>query len=238
MNTGNTLPLPDNVISVCLFGSMARKDNDPLSDADILVVVKDRSGKVPEEHINNFAKPLVGCAPTISWYGQERLQSMFRSGHLFAWHLHQESRALWGGQDITDLFGQPTAYLDAEIDIASFYTVMSGIPYALEKCPENAVYELGLLYVCVRNIAMSASWHLCKQPDFTRYSPFNILIQPPNVSRVDYELTMSCRMASQRGLAPPEGATTNHALRLHQCFQSWAKNVMREVKANVRETCS
>ncbi len=191
-----------NILSIRIFGSVARGDDDELSDIDVLVVVRDRSGKVPESIVNDYVRDRIGGrnAITISWYGRERLRSMFKSGHLFAWHLVQESWALAGPADVGEVFGRPTPYQDAAVDISSFRTVMEGIPVAIRRCPRNAVYEMGLLYVCVRNIAMSASWHLCDEPDFGRYSPFNLGVRQLGVPRADYELAMACRMASQRGL--------------------------------------
>ena len=230
--------LPKNVIGVCIFGSMAREDDDDLSDADILVVVKNRSGKVPEQVVSDYVRPWVGRAPTISWYGRERLQAMFNSGHLFAWHLYRESRPLWGPANIEELFGRPAPYQDALLDISSFQTVMEGIPAAVRRCPRNAIYEMGLLYVCVRNIAMSASWHLCDEPDFTRYSPFNLDSRQFCVSRADYELTMSCRMASQRGLRPCDVVTSNKALELQEIFVLWSHGIGEDVEADVRQQSS
>src|SRR5688572_12405205 len=49
-----TTVLSKNVVSVRLFGSVARGDHDKLSDADILVVVEDRSGKVPEQKVKDY----------------------------------------------------------------------------------------------------------------------------------------------------------------------------------------
>lgn len=230
--------LPENVISIRIFGSMARGDHDDLSDADILVVVKDRSGKVPEQVVSDHVRPWVGRAPTISWYGRNRLQDMFKSGHLFAWHLYRESRSVWGPTNIQDLFGRPAPYEDASLDILSFQTVMGGIPTALRRCPRNAVYEMGLLYVCVRNIAMSASWHLCDEPDFTRYSPFHLGSREFCASQADYELAMSCRMASQRGLRMFDAVAWDRVLEMQEALILWSQGIERDVEADVRQQSS
>jgi len=227
--------LPSNVICVCLFGSMARKDHDKLSDADILVVVKDRTGKVPQEIIYKYVCSRIGRIPTVSWYGNQRLQTMFNDGHLFAWHLHRESKLLWGDADINEIFGEPAPYQDALVDISSFQTVLDGVPFALRRCPGNAIYEMGLLYVCIRNIAMSASWHLCDAPDFTRHSPFNLKTRPFSISRVEYELTMSCRMASQRGTSPNTPVTARIAIELHDKLISWTQDIVKDVETHVRQ---
>lgn len=221
-----------------VFGSLARKDNDDLSDSDILVVVKDRSGKIPEQLVNDYVQPWVRSIPTISWYGFERLQTMFKNGHLFAWHLYRESQPLWGQYSIQELFGRPEQYRDALLDISSFQEVVEGVPDALRHCPRNAIYEMGLLYVCVRNIAMSASWHLCDKPDFTRYSPYNLKSRTICTSRTDYELAMSCRMASQRGSKPFNTVTWNKTLELQKDFLIWSQGIKEDVEENVRQQSS
>ncbi len=226
--------LPRNVISVCVFGSMARGDYDGSSDADILVVVEDRSGKVCEDLVADYVRPWVAQLPTISWYGRHRLQSMFRNGHLFAWHLYLESKVLWGPSAIVDVFGRPAPYKDALLDMSSFHEVIEGVPHALRHCMNNAIYEMGLLYVCVRNIAMSASWHFCGEPDFTRYSPFNPKLRELCATRRSYELAMSCRMASQRGLRIANPVDTDTVLELQNTAVSWSQGIKEDVEENVR----
>src|SRR3546814_3815320 len=109
---------------------------------------------------------------------------MFAEGHLFAWHLFHQSKSLWGEESIADLFGRPQPYRDAKADILSFHSVLDSIPAAMHRCAGNSVYEFGLLYVCVRNIAMSASWHLCPQPDFTRSEEHTSELQ--SLMRISY----------------------------------------------------
>jgi Nucleotidyltransferase domain len=227
--------IPDNVVGIRVFGSVARGDHDELSDADVLVIVKDRSGKVPERVVRDYVRPWVGEAPTISWYGRERLQNMFSSGHLFAWHLSDESYAVWGPADIQELFGRPAPYRDALLDVSSFHAIMAGIPAALRNCPGNAVYEMGLLYVCIRNIAMSASWHLCDKPDFTRYSPFNLESREFCASRAGYELAMACRMSSQRGLRMFDLVEWERVLVLQEGLILWSQGIQGDVEAHANQ---
>lgn len=224
--------LPQNVVSVRLFGSMARGDNDQLSDADVLVVVEDRSGKVPEEAIRDFVMPWVGQLPTISWYGRTRLAEMFNNGHLFSWHLAYESRPLWGPNQIEEIFGTPNQYCDAIIDIGSFRSIIESIPKALKQCPNNSIYEMGLLYVCIRNIAMSASWHLCDRPDFTRYSPYRLGAQSLRASKTMYEAAMCCRIASQRGAMPSDKVAYEDVAKLQSIAANWCQAVSDEVEAD------
>jgi hypothetical protein len=99
---------------------------------------------------------------------------MFKNGDLFAWHLALEAMPLFETFPILDMLGEPAPYTETVADIASFHAVLNGIPRQLGANEFNAVYETGLIYVCVRNIAMAASWLLCPHPDFSRYSPFHL----------------------------------------------------------------
>jgi hypothetical protein len=220
-----------------LFGSLARGDADALSDVDILAVVRNKTGKVPQsavlEHLSahNFPR-----APTISWYGFDRLKAMYAAGDLFAWHLYLEGKQLHGDRGLLDELGQPATYARATEDIVGFGATFSGVPMQLRKSPHNAIYELGIMYVCVRNVAMSASWHLCDAPDFSRLSPFQLGgdVPPCPLSRAEYERSMSCRMASQRGLKLPGNVDVSLAMAYHESVAPWLVQVRMAVERNTR----
>jgi predicted nucleotidyltransferase len=193
------------LLGVYVFGSVARGDRDTRSDLDLLAVVADGHGKVDEQEVSaHVPSELGGLEPSISWYGRRRLGTMFKNGELFGWHLHQEAVPLFEKDPVIRGLGVPSPYRDAAADVASFEKVLSGIPNQLDASPENAVYELGLVYVCLRNICMAASAKLCDQPDFSRYSPFRLFgFSAVPITHGEYDLAMTCRMAGQRGILPP-----------------------------------
>src|SRR5216683_206867 len=198
------------VIGAYIFGSVGRGEQDSLSDLDVLAVVKTGAGRIPESLvISHIPKEFKSLKPSISWYGSDRLQEMFRNGELFAWHLHREAIPLFDPDRFLSQLGKPSAYQEFVADVASFHKVLTGIPSQIAANEYNAVYEAGLVYVCLRNIAMSASWILCDAPDFSRYSPFKLSeIAACPISIEEFELTMACRMASQRGQEPPSCITS------------------------------
>ena len=127
---------------------------------------------------------------------------MFKQGDLFAWHLFLESKSLGPYGDLQSIFDKPAEYTTAAADIIELNDILTGVESELAKARKNSVFEMGVLYVCARNIAMSASSKLCPVPDFGRYSPFKLPIPFP-LTTDRYEMAMSCRMASQRGQPPP-----------------------------------
>ena len=192
------------LLGVYIFGSVARNEHDERSDLDLLAVVADGEGKVPVDRV-------LSCVPgnlqemeaSISWYGRKRLRTMFRNGELFAWHLHHEAIPLYEIDQVLANLGIPTIYNGARDDVVSFQNILEIIPTQLATSPDNAIYELGLIYVCLRNICMSASAMLCARPDFSRYSPFALHgLTPAPLTREEYEIAMACRMAGQRGITP------------------------------------
>src|SRR3546814_20282552 len=121
-------PLPSNVVSIRLFGSMARGDYDDLSDVDVLVVKEDRSGKVPEEAVRAHLSPTICHPPPISWYGRKRLSTMFADGRLFAWHLFHQSKSLWGEEIIAELFVRTQLYRAVKANIIYCHPFLEPIP--------------------------------------------------------------------------------------------------------------
>jgi hypothetical protein len=211
------------LLGVYVFGSVARGDRDPRSDLDLLAVVADGMGKVEEREVYaHVPAEFAGLEPSISWYGCHRLATMYENGELFGWHLHRESIALFEAEPVIKQLGVPSQYCDAAADVASFEIVLSGIPGQLEASPENAIYELGLIYVCLRNICMAASAMLCDQPDFSRYSPFRLIDFPAvPMSYTEYDLAMSCRMAGQRGICPPSAVSRSLVAEIHSRLRPW-----------------
>ncbi|ANM14026.1 MULTISPECIES: nucleotidyltransferase domain-containing protein [unclassified Rhizobium] len=215
--TGGTL------LASYVFGSVGRGQADHLSDLDILAVVENAKGKVPENVVlATVPATLRRMKSSISWYGENRLREMFANGELFAWHLHRETRPLFDTQGFLAKLGTPSPYRDTERDVASFIKVMREIPAQIALNQGNAIYEAGLIYVCLRNIAMSASWDLCDAPDFSRYSIFNLGGVPRcPLSQVEFEQAMFCRMAGQRGAPPPDGVDAAFVIDVHSRVWPW-----------------
>lgn len=211
------------LIAAYVFGSVARDDHDNRSDLDVLAIVQDGAGKVPEELVLSYVPDdLKGLEPSVSWYGQNRMSEMFDNGELFAWHLFQEAQPVFETCPFIKDLGAPNPYRGAREDVESFEKILMGIPDNLSAASSNAIYEMGLIYVCLRNICMSASATLCERPDFSRYSPFALAgFSPAPISRDEYDDAMACRMAGQRGVAPPTNIDAARVYDMYERLAPW-----------------
>ena len=98
---------------------------------------------------------------------------------------------------------------------------------------ETLSMSSGLIYVCLRNLAMAASWILCDVPDFSRYSPFNLeTFEPCPISISEFECAMHCRMAGQRGEDPPPEADGPFVLALVERLEPWIDKLYLKLERN------
>lgn len=221
------------VVSLRLFGSMARTDADANSDLDILAVLNSPSDGSNLEFLKREVEALFNRSASFSLYSRNRLTEMFCQGHLFAWHLYLESLPITTEEfsDWIEGLGRPACYTAAREDIASLVEILKSIGPSVKLCPRNAVYEGGVMYVCLRNIALSASWHSPRGLDFSRRSPFVLddatgLCFP--ISSDDYAVLTACRMAGQRGVVCQD-IEPKRLLSLWGKALEWSNDVMNFV---------
>ena len=220
-----------SVVGAFVFGSYGRGDYDEKSDLDLLVIVRDGSGTTSEERLIEIFHPRLPKRPSISFYGERKLQALFEEGNLFAWHLFLESKNLPGFEFSRQIFDEPNPYITAREDIFGLIRILDGVPKKNKDIPENAVFEMGMLYVCARNIAMSASGYLSDSLKFGRYAPFEMSGLPFPLSKELYEMTMHCRMASTRGEDPPR-ANSRLVNEISSDLNDWARSVLNQVSSS------
>lgn len=222
------------LLGIYVFGSIARAQGDAQSDLDLLAVVADGCGKVNESDVvSHIPQEMRTFDPSISWYGMNRISEMFRNGDLFAWHLHHEALPLYDPERILAGLGEPASYSTDVEDVTFFETLLCSIPSNLQASPANAVYELGLVYVCLRNIGMAASGKIAGKHNFSRYSPYELpTLAPPPMTRSEYDVAMACRMAGQRGIIPPGALSPVNIVSLCASLRPWIAQVRRRLETD------
>jgi predicted nucleotidyltransferase len=173
-----------------IFGSICRGEISPTSDVDVLVVpfVDDRS-----------------CFPS-NWsiYTPELLREYYSQGRLFAWHLHLEARNIFTSNDrpYLSVLGEPAPYSTMRRDINDLEELLQESVNELRNGTKSEVYELGIAYTAIRDIAMSASWAMLGVPCFSSDAPYR-LPNPPPLQIGTYRQAMLARHSSTRGAEIP-----------------------------------
>jgi len=169
-----------------IFGSAARGEVSPTSDIDVLVIpLGDGRPEYPD---------------AWSVYSPAIIQSYFQSGRLFAWHLHLEAKCIHSANPTPFLssLGTPAPYSSAGEDIDDLEGLLRDSLGEIRSQTTNLIYELGITYTAIRDIAMAASWALLERPCFSRNAPF-LLPCPCPISREAYRGAMLARHSSTRG---------------------------------------
>lgn len=169
-----------------IFGSVTRGEVSPTSDIDVLVIPL---GDEPSEYPNAW-----------SIYSPAIIDSYFESGRLFAWHLHLEAKCVHSANPTPYLasLGAPAPYSSASKDIDELEGMLRDSLHEIQNQTTNVIYELGIAYTAIRDIAMAASWALLERPCFSRNAPF-LLPMPCPISREAYRGAMLARHSSTRG---------------------------------------
>lgn len=171
---------------IYVFGSICRGEVSPTSDVDILVLpfTNDRS---------NYP---------ISWsiYAPDLLREYFSQGRLFAWHLHFEAKCIFSPYErpFLSLLGSPAPYSTMSKDIRELEQLLQEAISELKNGTNSVVYELGIAYTAIRDIAMSASWALLGAPCFSSDAPYR-LPNPCPLEFSTYNLAKLARHSSTRG---------------------------------------
>lgn len=169
-----------------IFGSVVRGEVSRTSDVDVLVIPMDNE---PSEYPN-----------TWSVYSPALIESYFVSGRLFAWHLHLEAKCIYSANSTPYLcsLGAPAPYSSAGKDIDELEGLLLDCLREIQNQTINVIYELGVAYTAIRDIAMAASWALLERPCFSRDAPF-LLPKPCPLSPHAYRGAMLARHSSTRG---------------------------------------
>jgi hypothetical protein len=198
---------------IFIFGSLVRGEVSRTSDSDVLVI--------PVGGAHRDAYP-------AGWsvYQRGTIKSYFDEGRLFAWHLHLESRCVFsaGSENWLQIIGAPASYRAAKEDVLSLTELLADSLDALRNGSNSEIYELGICYTALRDIAMSASWQLMGRPSFSRDAPFMLPISVP-LSKDAYAQAMGARHYSTRGGATPKAVGETVKAMLEAPLIDWARTI-------------
>lgn len=169
-----------------IFGSAVRGEVSSSSDIDVLVIPLGSSrGEYPSDW---------------SVYSPEIIQSYFHAGRLFAWHLHLEAKCIHSAGPVPYLstLGSPAPYSSVGKDIDDLEGMLRESLLQIQHQTNSLIYELGIAYTAIRDIAMASSWVLMERPCFSRNAPY-LLPRPCPLPSEIYKGAMLARHSSTRG---------------------------------------
>jgi hypothetical protein len=198
---------------IFIFGSLVRGEVSSTSDSDVLVIPVDAA--LRDAYPANW-----------SVYQRGTIRSYFDEGRLFAWHLHLEARCVFsaGPKNWLQVVGTPAPYQGAKDDVLSLTELLSDSLEALRHGTNSEIYELGICYTALRDIAMSASWRQMGKPSFSRDAPYMLPVPVP-VSRDAYVRAMGARHYSTRGGPLPQAVEETVREMLEAPLVDWGRTI-------------
>jgi hypothetical protein len=165
-----------------------------------------------------------------TYYTEQSLRKLHEEGRLFSWHLYLESQCIYTPRTKPLLaeLGEPSVYIDAVKDIEELGELLNESIDQLTKGSQNEIYEIGIIHTCIRDIAMSASWHLLESPCFSVNAPYCIPFQAPLPKEV-YQSTISARHASTRGTDLDIDVSGTIRLLIDSHLPAWASKIKEYV---------
>lgn len=199
---------------IYLFGSLTRGDITPTSDVDVLLIPEGR------DTADNYP-------PNWSKYSRDTIADYFKNGRLFAWHLYLEAKCIFSELENPWLFsiGAPSQYLSARDDIIQLRELLLNSLSEIRHGSPNLVYEYGLVYTALRDIAMSASLRLSGAHDFSRMAPYSLSLKCP-LDLAIYQLSIEARHSSTRGTTMPGISDEDSFLLLATPLDAWIESIL------------
>jgi hypothetical protein len=173
---------------IYVFGSLVRGEVGSTSDVDVLVVPVG-------------LKPCADYPRAWSTYSRQSLQTYHSAGRLFAWHLWLEAKCVFTPLSRAWLhsLGPPAPYASWEDDIDELAALLAQSIEQLRAGTSSPIFEAGVVYTALRDIAMSASFSLLASPSFSARAPYLLPIECPVPERT-YRQAMLARHSSTRGV--------------------------------------
>lgn len=161
----------EKAISIYIYGSVARNDNDADSDCDILVCIDDCSIKEYHQLKSAVQELQEVYKYEFSFYQFSTLQAMSQKGSYFLWHVKTEGILLYQrDSSIEALLNNLNPYTGTLNDLLEYTEILNDIKTSLEEDNLTFEYDLSVLATLARNICI-ASCYLIGQIDFGRTTP-------------------------------------------------------------------
>lgn len=174
--------------SIAKFGSTVRKDNDHLSDSDLLIVI-DNDKNFDYNLLSDF---LTGKNYNIAYYNYDKLKYLSKKGSLFIQHLKQESEIIIDNSELLkNILNEykPKSSYQTELDSALNYFKSISI---LPNTNQVNLWYCDYLYVLLRNYLVFYTANN-KEYIFSFRKLLSKIIQENNLSQATYKVLEQLR---------------------------------------------
>ncbi|AIU83887.1 nucleotidyltransferase domain-containing protein [Bacillus velezensis] len=188
-----------DLLSIILFGSKAREEEDQFSDVDIFLLVEDVCQKKMQDIITVVEKELPFENIGISIYKKSIYNKMLQEGSIFLWHLKLEGKIIYKKSNI-NLYRDLKPFKKFDDNLNIYKNIYENTKNSLKKNGVN-IFDLSQLFFVCRNLCLLTCFKLDK-PTFGRTSVYFKLSEyigllPLKVE--NYSFLSKCRLNYTRG---------------------------------------
>lgn len=202
------------------FGSICRGEIDLHSDIDLLSITEGY-----DYHFN---------PNMFSIYSYSRIDTMWKDGNPFAWHLATEAKLLYSsnGSDFIKELGNPSEYKNYKKDCNKFYCLFLNAFASINSGSKSKIFELSTIFLSIRNFATCYLLGKSNIKDFSRHSAIHFdSTRSLKISSAAYEILEKSRIISTRGV----GQTISQkesliAIEELNNIKNWMEDLLKEVK--------
>ena len=159
------------IITVYVYGSASRNDNDEYSDIDIFVCTKQCEQQTYDIIKDMFSRFAENGKFEFAFYQINNLEYMQKKGSYFLWHIKTEGVLVYESSKIFDVLLQNLPpYSGTNDDLDEYCDIIKDIKKSILQDDSTVKYELAVMATLARNICI-ACCYIIGTMDFGRTSP-------------------------------------------------------------------
>lgn len=164
--------IQDNILSIIMFGSTARAEEDAYSDVDVCVITWESTNESEIEAIKSIIDDNYGLQDTeIIVYSSDQFETMNAYGSLFLWHLKLEGKVLFDRNYFCQVMKRLSVYEKHLCELDFHADLLTDVASSMERLRIVNELDLSQLFTICRNTCMILS-HFNKEFAFGRKSAF------------------------------------------------------------------
>ena len=147
------------IITVYVYGSASRNDNDEYSDIDIFVCTKQCEQQTYDIIKDMFSRFAENGKFEFAFYQINNLEYMQKKGSYFLWHIKTEGVLVYESSKIFDVLLQNLPpYSGTNDDLDEYCDIIKDIKKSILQDDSTVKYELAVMATLARNICICCNF--------------------------------------------------------------------------------